>query len=257
MFFGAEMKSPNPPSPEAASPLRSTITHIAGGAVDAVVAYLRDPESLKTADAAAAALDCVVAEQTTRQCRCSDRVFPADLDDLKQATLILLFNRAYLVGNHLLRDSVSRADDNARVAGFIRSAVAAAVRFSMREFLREPFVQARKRAAMEDTNALKIDDLVDERASRDESLELRKLGLELVPSGTDEEKEIVQLRAEGMTYSEVAAVLELDPERIKTIIRSLRKRLRRSRSITRAKTPASALRPTNSPRGRLPGPGEP
>jgi DNA-directed RNA polymerase specialized sigma24 family protein len=251
------MTSPNAPSPEAVAPLRSTITHIAEGAVDAVVAYLRDPESLRIANTAAAALDGVVTIQTRRQCRCSDRIFPADLDDLKQATLILLFNRGYLIGNHLLRDSVRRADDNAHIAGFIRAAVAAAVRFSTREFLRAPFVQARNRTAIKDPYASQIDDLAEERASHDESLELRKLALELIPNGTDEEKEIVQLRAEGMTYSEVAAVLELPPERIKTVIRCIRKRMRRRRSITQTKTPPSAWRPANGPRGELRSPREP
>lgn len=252
------MKDSNTPSPEVATPLRSTITQIAEGAVDAIVAYLRDPESLRIADAAAAALDGVVTLQTRRQCRCSDRLFPADLDDLKQAAMIRLFNKGYLLGHHLLRDAVNRADDNARVAGFVRSAVAAAVRFSMREFLREQAVQARCRSkSAGKDHAGEIDDLVDQRASHDERVVLRKLSLEFIPSATNEEKEIVQLRAEGMTYREAAAVLELHPEHLKAVIRSLRKRLRRNQRVTQAKNTADVLRSTKGRTLPVSSPGEP
>ncbi|MBA3882521.1 MAG: hypothetical protein H0X73_07335 [Chthoniobacterales bacterium] len=45
---------------------------------------------------------------------------------------------------------------------------------------------------------------------------------------TQQEQEVVLLRADGMTYLEIGAALELPPERVKTVIRSIRSRLARS-----------------------------
>jgi RNA polymerase sigma factor (sigma-70 family) len=246
------------PDWEAAAPLRSTTTtQIPDGTVAAVVAYLRDPESLRKADAAAAALYPIAVQQTRRQCRCSDRLYLDDLDEIKQATLIRLFNRGYLRGNRLLREAVDLGDDGSRIAGFIRYAVAAAVRISLRELLREPFVQSRTKAIGAENGEADLDDIPDETATHDERVELRKLSLELIPSATDEEKEIVQLRAEGMTYSEIGGALELNPERVKTVIRSLRKRLRRYRTPRRVTIAPKGLRPVGKREDRAPQPSQP
>ncbi len=157
--------------------------------------------------------------------------------------MIRLFNKSYLIGNQLLRESINRSDEGDRVASYMRRAVAAAVRISMREFLRDPFVQARKSVANDRADAEEISELRDERATGDESLQLRKLCREYIPSASDEEKEIVQMRAEGLTIGEIAAVLEVKAERIKTVLKSIRRRLRRTRPCEAAKS-SDVLRAT-------------
>lgn len=243
------MKSSDAQAPEAFTAIRSTTTVTSAG-LGAVAAYFRDPESIKIANAAASAVDPIVAQQTRRQCHASDRLFPADLDDLRQAAMILLFNKGYLLGNHLLREAIRRSDEEERVAGVLRSAVATAVRFSLRQFLREPFVRARNKSALiSGPDTVEIEDLQEERDRHNGIGELCGMSLEYLASASREEKQILQFRLQSMTYDEIGTSLEMPPKQVKAVMRSLRKKLRRMSSFRQPKPPSPVvrLRPERTP----------